>query len=125
MMISQETSVEVPPPSGAKLKVEEIGVWVTDEIACTVSLVKLYPGRCDHGPVQPTTTIISTRNGIQELTAWRKLPISSATDSSMGLSFRGCPPNPRMVFGRHIFTKTNSTQNEMSAPLRSGRYGPR
>src|SRR5579871_3752546 len=111
-IISQETRVEVPPPSGAKLKVDEIGVWVTEEIACTVSFVKLYPGRCDHGPVQPTTTIISTRNGIHELTAWRKLPISSAIDSDTGASARGLPPNPRMVFGRHIFTKINSTQNE-------------
>src|SRR5579872_1919131 len=124
-MISQETNVEVPPPSGAKLNVDEMGVWVTEEIACTVSFVKLYPGRCDHGPVQPTTTRISTRNGIHELIAWRRLPISRATASDVGAITRGLPPNPRIVFGRQIFTKTNSTQNEISAPLRSGRYGPR
>src|ERR1700723_93845 len=40
-IISQETSVEVPPPSGEKLNVEEIGLCVTEEIACTVSFVKL------------------------------------------------------------------------------------
>ena len=76
--MSQETSVEVPPPSGAKLNVEEMALCVTEEIACTVSLAKLNPGRCDHGPVQPTTTRISTRKGIQELNACRKLPISRA-----------------------------------------------
>ena len=68
-MMSQDASVEVPPPSGAKLNVEEMAVCVTEEMAWTVSFVKLYPGRCDHGPVQPTTTRIKTRNGIQELNA--------------------------------------------------------
>ena len=67
--MSQETSVDVPPPSGAKLNVEEMALCVTEEIAWTVSFAKLNPGRCDHGPVQPTTTRINTRKGIQELNA--------------------------------------------------------
>jgi hypothetical protein len=40
-IISHEASVEVPPPSGEKLNVEEMAVCVTEEIACTVSFVKL------------------------------------------------------------------------------------
>ena len=31
--MSQEASVEVPPPSGAKLNVEEMAVCVTEDIA--------------------------------------------------------------------------------------------
>src|SRR6202162_4107754 len=117
--MSQEASVDVPPPSGAKLNVEEMALCVTEETAWTVSFAKLKPGRCDHGPVRPTTTRINTRKGIQEFKACRMLPISRAFAAEAGDRASGLPPNPRIVFGRHIFTKINNIQNETSAPLKS------
>ena len=42
---SQATSVEVPPPNGAKLKVEEMGLCVTEDWAATDSLSQLIVGK--------------------------------------------------------------------------------
>ena len=50
----------MPPPSGVKLKIEAIGFCVTEDSAATDSLNKLIAGRRDHGPVQATTTAMST-----------------------------------------------------------------
>ena len=58
---SQATSVEVPPPNGVKLKVEKMGLCVTEDWAETDSLSQLITGRWDHGPVHATTTKMSTR----------------------------------------------------------------
>src|ERR1700722_1299831 len=62
---SHETSVDVPPLKGAKLKVESTGFCVTEEFALTDNLNQLISGRCDQGPVQRTTTKINTMYGSQ------------------------------------------------------------
>ena len=50
----------MPPANGLKLKTERIGFCVTEELAATDQRNQLSPGRWDHGPVQATTTAIST-----------------------------------------------------------------
>src|SRR5437763_16090438 len=42
---SHETKMEVPPLSGVKLNVEAAALCVTDEIALTLHLCRLSPGR--------------------------------------------------------------------------------
>ena len=58
---SQATSVEVPPPNGAKLNVDEMAVCVTDDIVETDSFIQLINGIWDRGLVIATTTKIRTR----------------------------------------------------------------
>ena len=58
---SQATSVEVPPPNGAKLNVDEMAVCVTYDMAETDSLSQLINGIWDRGLVIATTTKMSTR----------------------------------------------------------------
>src|SRR5579864_6192848 len=62
-IMSHAAKVDVPPPSGLKLNVEERGVCVTEDMATTDSLFKLREGSFDHGPVHATTTKMSARNG--------------------------------------------------------------
>src|SRR3954451_20381798 len=49
----------------------------------------------------------------------------SAVDCAPMLRTSGTPPNPRIVFGRQTFVNANSIQNDTSAPVMSGKYGPR
>src|SRR5579862_619552 len=57
---SQEASIDVPPVNGAKLNVEASVVPVTEDLVATDNLSQLIAGRWDHGPVQATTTRMST-----------------------------------------------------------------
>src|ERR1019366_4188013 len=68
---SQDARVDVPPPNGLKLNIDEMGLCVTDDLAATDSLNRLIPGRWDHGPVQATTTRMSTMYGTQAKKAAR------------------------------------------------------
>src|ERR1035441_4090544 len=102
---SQDASVDVPPPNGLKLNIDEMGLCVTDDLAATDSLNRLNAGRADHGPVQATTTRMSTMYGTQAKKAARTDVISMVFAAAAGADSSGAPPNPRVVFGGHIFTK--------------------
>src|SRR5689334_18372280 len=141
IITSQDARMDVPPLSGLKLKVEAMGFCVTDEMAPTLHLCANLPGRCDHGPVHSTTTTIRMMYGSHARKAllvpgstfllWpptvteRSLPPLCAAASALACCSEIIfPPKARMFFGLQTFTNSNSTQNETSAPLKSGRYGP-
>src|ERR1700730_9592730 len=96
---SQATSVEVPPPNGAKLKVEDMGLSVTEDWAATDNLSQLIVGKWDHGPVHATTTLMSTRYGIQAESASLAEFNSSWFEALPGADAGAPPPNPRIVLG--------------------------
>lgn len=122
---SQDASIAEPPANGVKLKTDATGFCVTEEVAAIDHLNQLIAGRCDQGPVHATTTQMSTMYGIHTKNA-RRIEFSSAKSeegATAGVIF--APPNPRITFGCQIFTNRKRAQNETSAPLKSGKYGPK
>src|ERR1700723_1226204 len=122
---SQEARIELPPFKGVKLKTEGIAFCVTEDFAATDSLIRLLAGSVDHGPVQATTTRISTIYGAQANNPSRPEASSAAFDATVPAGSSAAPPKPRIVLGRQSLTSRNRIQNEASAPLKSGGYGPR
>ena len=96
---------------------------VTEDFAETTHLNKLMDGKrrpwigpSDHDQNQhdvrkPRIKGFAHRSGCR----------SSLDGSLRACEASGAPPNPRIVLGRQIFTNTNKTQNETSAPLKSGK----
>src|SRR5579875_90555 len=118
-----EARMELPPLHGVKLKTDASGLPVTEEIAVAFAVYQLIFPRLDQGPVHATTTTNSTKKGSHARNAFTAAPASSARSScTSGIIL---PPKPRMFFGRQTFTKRYRIQKETSAPLMSGRYGPR
>ena len=107
-----------------KLNTEATAFCVTDEIAVTESRNQLTVGQVDQGPVQATTTAMSTMLGQPDKERFAERRAELAAPRS-GLCAIAAPPKPRIVFGRQIFTKKNRTQKETRAPLKSAGRAPR
>src|ERR1035438_2143875 len=80
-----------PPTNGVQLKSAAIvAPWAIEDAAVTCRWSITIPGSLDHGPVQATTTIISTAIGSQ---AWKMSPPESPCPTAAEVPpANGLPP---------------------------------
>src|SRR5215467_11402079 len=89
-VIIQDTRIAVPATNGVQLNTAPIcAPGVIAEAAVTAKCASTMDGKCDHGPVQATTTAIRTAIGSQAVTKSRpERPCASACVSPV----TGVPP---------------------------------